>query len=187
MGLSAHEVVQLGAAMAAEEAVPSSSKCQHDGCEASATVLCHGCCTGGRFLCEQHDTQVHQWAHTHRRDGLLNGFKEPLRPTQLQSEHLADEGQYNWVDVLRVFDQPPSQPCACSTCSWQLDSSSSNSSSSKRLNIITTLGKHNRPTHGSACQQGLQGLHVSKASCGGTEDACRHSFDTGGLSSQSIN
>jgi hypothetical protein len=137
-GLSACELSQLGAAMVAQEAVLPNSTCHFEGCSASATVVCHGCCPQGTFLCEQHDAQLHQWAHTHRRHGLLNGFKQPLRPTQLQSAHVEGEESYEWADVGLVFDQPPCQPCERGHCSWQLDGSSS---VTKDLNIITSHGK----------------------------------------------
>jgi hypothetical protein len=86
------------------------------------------------LLCEAHDIQQHRWAHTHQRDGLVNGFKQRLRPTQLQYDNTTG----TWSDLPLVFGQPPCAPCSCGSSSWDLVPPVSDSG---KLIIVTGYGK----------------------------------------------
>jgi hypothetical protein len=133
-GFSLANTRELAEALVEQEAVPRDRQCHIAGCDCSASVLCYGCRPGGMQLCEAHDIQQHQWAHTHQRVGLLNGFKQPLRPTQLQYDNTTG----SWSDLPLVFDQPPCAPCSCGGCSWDLVPPDSDSG---KLIIVTGYGK----------------------------------------------
>lgn len=134
-GLSPQEVAVLGEALVKAQAVPASLQCQHAGCNAAAAVVCHGCKQGGMMLCEAHDQLQHCWAHTHQRDGLLNGCRQPLRPTQLEY----DAEQQTWLDLPRCYDQPPHH-CGCGHTQFTLSPITWQHEHQQKLVVITGYG-----------------------------------------------
>lgn len=79
------------------------------------------------------------WAHIHQREGLLNGFRQPLRPTQQKF----DAQEKDWLDIDLCFDKPPSQCSSCGSSNWTLDPNTYDKSQQKphdHLIIITSDG-----------------------------------------------
>lgn len=142
-GLKQAQVAELLEGLVKAQSVPAGLQCQHTGCSAVATVRCCSCQQGGLLLCEAHDQQQHSWAHTHEREGLLNGFRQPLRPTQLQY----DPQQEDWVDLPRCYNTPPG-PCSCGSGGWTLAPATYDKDKQKKLIVITGYGAYGRQALG---------------------------------------
>lgn len=106
--------------MVARQAVDSHGQaaCSVLGCSQPAAVQCCGCSMQeGRLLCVEHDGEHHGMAHQHRRFGLLQGFKQPLRPTQQYRP-----SDHELQDVVLCYDIPPVRPCKkCGGSDWLLN------------------------------------------------------------------
>lgn len=159
-GISSQQMAQLGAYSMYLRSVPlrqdglPSCQCSQPGCQVTAVVECRDCQLGGCYLCEQHDRALHSQAHFHRRCGLVMGFKQPLRPTQL----LYNAEQKSWQDVPLSFELAPCEPCSCGNTQWQ------SVEVGKKMILVTAAGKADQGCI-SNCVFLLLGAHNLEVTC----------------------